>query len=119
MLATYLMVWPSRGTPVGWVSRLFGGTELTDAAGHVILISILVWLWYQTLRKSVRPTWALATVVAIGLGLGVVTELIQTFIPSRGASLLDLLANTLGVGLAAGAIVAWQRLGAGGQGMGD
>jgi hypothetical protein len=75
----------------------FRGSELTDAAGHVILCAILVWLWYRALYGTMKPARALVIVVAIGLGLGVVTELAQLFIPSRGASLLDLLANVLGV----------------------
>ncbi len=111
--ATYLMVWSSRDTPVRWLSRLFGGTQLTDAIGHMVLCGILVWLWYRALRGSLQPASALGVVVAIGLGLSVVTELAQVFVPSRGASLLDLLANVLGVGLSAGVIGAAKRPGDG------
>lgn len=109
VLTTYLMVWPGRGTPVGRLFSFFGGTELAGTVGHVILCGMLVWLWYQALRGQLRPPWVLGVVVAIGLGLGVVTELVQLFVPSRGASLLDLLANLLGVGLAAGVIGAAER----------
>ncbi|MBN1311614.1 MAG: VanZ family protein [Anaerolineae bacterium] len=105
------MVWPSRGTPVGSLSLFFGGTELTDAAGHVILCGILVWLWYWALRGYLQPSWVLGVGVAVGLGLGIVTELAQVFVPSRGASLLDLLANVLGMGIAAGLVAAGQQWG--------
>ncbi|MBN1430772.1 MAG: VanZ family protein [Anaerolineae bacterium] len=101
--AIYFLVWPSRGTPVGKLFVFLGGTGLTAAVGHLILCGSLVWLWYWALRALCRPIRALGIVVGIGLGLGIVTELVQLLIPSRGASLLDLLANILGVGLAAGA----------------
>jgi hypothetical protein len=104
LLTTYLMVWPSRGTAVGWLSRFFGGTEVTDAIGHVILTSILAWLWYRALHGVLRPAWTLGVVLIICLGLEIVTEFVQAFIPSRDASTLDVLANVLGVGLSLGII---------------
>ncbi|MBN1428922.1 MAG: VanZ family protein [Anaerolineae bacterium] len=105
VLATYLMTWPSQGTPVGSLSVFFGGSELTDAIGHVVLCGVLVGLWYWALRGSMEFAVALGIAVAIGLVLGVVTEVAQIFVPSRGASLLDLLANMLGIGLAVGAVM--------------
>jgi VanZ family protein len=103
------MTWPSQGTPVGQLSLFFGGSELTDAIGHVILCGILTWLWYQALRASSRHAYALSIAVAIGLGLGIVTEWAQSVVPSRGASLLDVLANALGVCLAVGELTIGDR----------
>lgn len=45
-----LMLSPSGdGTTVSWVSKLFGGTQTTDAIGHVIINAILAFLWCWTL----------------------------------------------------------------------
>jgi VanZ family protein len=93
-----LMLSPgSKGSVAGETSGLFGGTDITDAIGHVILKAILVLLWcwmlshYTSLENFIR--W-----VAIGgLTWAVVAELAQFFVPDRGVSVLDLAANILGV----------------------
>ena len=78
----------------------FRGSELTDAAGHVVLLGVLVALWWWALVVRLASWRALAVAGGIGLALGVVTEVGQLLLPARGASPLDLAANLLGVGLA-------------------
>jgi VanZ family protein len=66
--------------------------------GHVVLFFGWVLLWYWTLdvhfAKKVR---ILRLVTVAGLAMGVVLEGVQIFLPERGASMLDLGANVLGV----------------------
>jgi VanZ family protein len=98
ILTLYLTLSPSGdGTTVTWVSRLFGGTETTDAIGHVIINAILAFLWCWTISLySTRQKTAQLILIG-GIVWCFVAELSQFFVPSRGASLLDLAANMLGV----------------------
>jgi VanZ family protein len=100
-LAVMLMLSPSGDgttvTTVSWVSELFGGSETTDAIGHIIINTVLALLWCWTL--SLYATTAKTTrIVLIG---GIIwcfgAELSQFFIPERGTSLIDLVANIIGV----------------------
>jgi VanZ family protein len=99
VLVFYLLLWPSNGTPVHDVSSFFGGTELTDAGGHVVLAFVEALLLYRVLCYYMpvqRATlWTLGCTLLLGLAL----ESAQYWIPSRGATLLDLGANWLGVGI--------------------
>ena len=97
-LTVYLMLSPSgEGTNVTWVSRLFGGTETTDAVGHVIINAILafLWCWTISLYASIAKTTRL--ILIGGVTWCFAGELSQLFVPGRGTSLLDLAANLLGV----------------------
>ena len=97
-LAMKLMLSPSGdGTSVSWVSGLFGGTETTDAIGHIIINTIFTWLWSWTISLY-ATTVKMTRIILIG---GIIwcfgAELTQFFIPERGASLIDLVANIFGV----------------------
>lgn len=78
------------------LSRFFGGTEITDAAGHVVLFGVLVMLWYCTLVKHLARRHALFLAVLIVVMLGTATELAQCLVPNRGVALIDILASYLG-----------------------
>lgn len=93
-----LMLSPSgNGTMVSTISKLFGGTETTDAIGHVIISIILAFLWCWAISLYVSVPEATRLVLSGGIIWGFVAELSQYFVPERGTSLLDLGANTLGV----------------------
>jgi len=72
-------------------SRVLGGTEFTDAIGHVALFAVLTLVWYRAARMFV--------VVGVVI-LGLTTELAQQLIPERGSNIADFAANGLGVSLA-------------------
>ena len=93
-----LMLSPSGdGTTVSGVSKLFGGTESTDAIGHVIINAILAFLWCWTLSLYASTQKTTRLILIGGLIWCFVGELSQFFVPGRGTSLLDLGANILGV----------------------
>lgn len=93
-----LMLSPSgNGTTVSWVSKLFGGTETTDAIGHVIINAILAFLWCWTISLYATTQKTTRLVLIGGIVWCFVGELSQFFVPGRGTSLLDLGANILGV----------------------
>ena len=82
---------------VGRTSAFFGGSDLTDAAGHVVLFGVLTLLLYWAVRVFWEPQRALIVAVGCGLLVGMLTELAQMGIPDRGFALLDLISNWLGV----------------------
>jgi len=61
-----------------------------------------VLLWLLALATALPRARALRWAVAIGLAVGLVSELLQVFIPHRGVTLLDLSANALGAAVALG-----------------
>jgi hypothetical protein len=116
-----LMLSPSgNGTIVSFISKLFGGTDTTDAMGHVIITSILALLWCWTISLYATATQTTRLILIGGIVWGFGAELSQHFVPQRGASLFDLGANILGVliGLAAYRLLtAVLRYGVGSRGM--
>ncbi len=81
-------------------SLSFSRVELKEALGHVILFCVMTILWKRALiTHFVRPKpLIIAICIAIVLALG--TETGQFFV-NRGVLLLDLLANFLGIVIAA------------------
>jgi hypothetical protein len=97
-LAASLMLSPSGdGTTVSGISKVFGGTETSDAVGHMIInaIQALLWCWTLSLYLSPAKTTRLILIGAVVWCFG--AELAQQFVPKRGTSLLDRAANILGV----------------------
>lgn len=94
----YLMAAPSDAPGIADLSRLFGGSEITDAIGHVVLFSMLTFVWYFALLYRWNRRTAFRAAVAVVWLLGTGAELSQHIVPHRGFSLLDLLANWLGIG---------------------
>lgn len=85
------------GTTVSWVSKLFGGTETTDAVGHIIINAILALLWCWTISLYATTAKTTRYVLVGGIIWCFGAELSQFFVPERGTSLLDLAANIGGV----------------------
>ena len=102
VLVVVLMLMPGQDSAADDLSSFFGGTDITDAIGHVFLFGVLVLLWLLALATALPRARALRWAVAIGLAVGLVSELLQVFIPHRGVTLLDLSANALGAAVALG-----------------
>jgi hypothetical protein len=95
----YLMLYPADGTLVADVSGFFGGLDVTDAFGHVILFAgetLLTFFVFRTQVSALKAKWS---TVIIMLLLAFLLETLQIWIPGRGASLLDYAANGTGVGV--------------------
>jgi len=95
VLTCYLLLWPSEGTSVENVSSFFGGSDLTDSLGHVVLAFVETALLYGLFRHYV-PRRASVYTLGSALMLGLLLELAQNWIPARGANLFDLSANWAG-----------------------
>ena len=104
-LACLLMLLPGEDTVAEDTSNFFGGTDSTDAFGHVLLFGTLTVLWYAALTCWLAPALALRVALLLGAAFGLLLELGQGFVPERGISLLDFTANALGV-LAGAALLA-------------
>jgi len=100
MMLMYLLLWPSEGTAVMRISLFFGGTELSDAMGHIILIFIETNLSFNLLLHYFSKQRAIHYAFWCTLIFALTLETLQMFIPGRGASLIDYGANALGVTLA-------------------
>lgn len=97
----YLMLSPAgEGTTASWISSLFGGTEITDAIGHVFLYAVLalLWIWVLSLHLPERQAALIALIIALLLGFSL--EFAQRFVSERGSTLIDYTANAFGVLLA-------------------
>lgn len=96
ILTLILFLTPSGdGTPVTFISELFGGTTLTDAIGHVIIHSALSFLWLWTAHLYIQDPARM--IISGGVVLATTGELLQLYIPGRGSSLLDMVANSIGI----------------------
>lgn len=98
ILLCLLFLSPGDGT-VRNISSFFGGTEITDAIGHILLLFVDTALLYHTLRYYFLNDRALRIATIGTLIFGLCAEMAQLMIPTRGASLIDLLAAFVGVGL--------------------
>jgi hypothetical protein len=98
-LFCYLLLWPSEGTAVHDVSVAFGGTDWTDAAGHVVLAFVETALIYSLLCHYIPARRVFLYTLGGALALGLVLELAQHWVPARGVTLMDLSANWLGTGM--------------------
>lgn len=97
ILVLYLMVAPDTSPGISDLSYLFGGTEITDAVGHVVLFCTLTFVWYHALRYRWNRRTAFLAAIAVAGVLGTITEFLQGIVPHRGMAFLDLLANWSGV----------------------
>ncbi len=116
LTASLLLSPGNKGGIVSRISHLFGGAETTDAIGHLIINTILAFLWCWTIRLYASTATTTRVILIGGIVWCFVAELTQHFVPERGTSLLDLGANILGVliGLVAYRVrAAWQGFRAG------
>lgn len=100
-LVLFFMVLPGSTPAIHNTSAFFGGTDLSDAIGHVILFGTLALLWHGALVLRMSPARSYRYALWLVLLLAISTEFAQQFVPRRGASLLDMAANLIGVALAA------------------
>jgi VanZ family protein len=100
LLILYLTLSSGNNENVGWLSGMAGGTEITDAIGHVIMFFVLlvVWHWAGSAQYSTPAVLKIITPLCFIFGMSV--ELAQHWIEERGTSWLDFLANGSGVLLA-------------------
>jgi len=94
-----LLLSPGTGI-VSLVSDFFGGSEISDGIGHVIIMTVNFLLFYTILcqYKPAKQAQMIVTVFVIMTGLSL--ELGQFFVPSRSVSLIDILAVFIGVSIA-------------------
>ncbi len=98
IIAASLMLSPgNKGGTVSQISHAFGGTQITDAIGHVIINAILAFLWSWTISLYASGAKTTRLILIGGIIWCFGAELSQFFVPERGTSLLDLGANILGV----------------------
>ncbi len=84
---------------------LFGRTELGATMGHASLFGLLTLAGYAALALRLPRRYALLLAMGLALTLGTATEFYQQMVDGRTASLSDLLANWLGVFVAAFGVV--------------
>jgi len=77
-------------------------------SGHIVLFTLLVMLWRWTLAPRFIPASALLLATLIALVIGASTEFAQAFVPGRGSTWIDLLANGIGIVLALVAVRLWE-----------
>ncbi len=88
--------------------RVVGETAVGDAILHGALFGALTAIGYWTLRHRLSFGRAFALAVVVGLALSTLTEISQGATPGRTIALSDLLANWLGVFVAA-TVVSYRR----------
>ena len=93
-----LMLKPGTSRIVDIPHKLLGGTDATDAIGHVVLFCGLVFVWWTLIRHFSRRR-ALLLAALIVFGLGTFTEFAQSVVPHRGFAWYDLASNWVGTGL--------------------
>jgi VanZ family protein len=97
-----------KSTVIERLSRLAGGTDLGEAIGHLALFGILAVVWYMSLTELVSVRWAMYLASLVALLVAVGTELGQTVIHARGASLFDLVTDGAGISIGLG-LTRWRR----------
>ncbi|HEV8525602.1 MAG TPA: VanZ family protein [Terriglobales bacterium] len=73
---------------------------------HVTVYAVLAVLWFRALRSGSRERymrWALVA-LAVCLGVALMDETVQSFMPSRGASALDVGLDMLGASAAVASV---------------
>ena len=93
-----MMLKPGTSRVIDVPHKLLGGTDFTDAIGHVVLFCVLVYVWW-TLTAHFSRQRALLLAACIVFGLGTFTEFAQAIVPHRGFTLYDLASNWIGAGL--------------------
>jgi VanZ family protein len=92
-----MMLKPGTSRLIDVPHKLLGGTDFTDAIGHVVLFCGLVFVWWVLTGHFSRR--ALLVAALIVFGLGTFTEFAQAIVPHRGFTWYDLASNWIGAGL--------------------
>lgn len=69
--------------------------DLSEITAHLLIFTLITWLWYRALESTIHP---LRTTVTVGVLLAFGTEFAQIFV-QRGVSIFDLGANIAGISL--------------------
>ena len=77
-----------------------------DLATNIFAYLPFGFLWVPALQGHVRRVWAVLLTILLGLTLSGMLETLQSFLPSRVASNVDLATNVLGTML--GALLGWR-----------
>lgn len=67
--------------------------EILLLTGHLVAFAVLTLLWTYTFYATIPLERAVLLAVAIGLAMGILTEMVQSIVPGRGASVFDVAAN--------------------------
>ena len=97
---------------VGWLALLVGKLGIPVDPAYVVLeftANILLFLPFGLLATVAYPRLRPVLVIAIGFASSVVIELVQLAIPSRYATVSDVIANTVGAAIGCLAAVAMAR----------
>ena len=94
-----LLLSPGTGI-ISWISDLFGGSEITDAVGHVVMMTVNCLLIYGVLCRYKPAKQAQVIAIVLVIVVGLTLELGQLWVPFRTLSLIDILAVFIGVGIA-------------------
>ena len=71
--------------------------EIAFTIAHIVAFMLTTTLWSWAFVFTLPPGRALQIAIAVALLVGVFTETMQTFAPDRYPSLVDYLANVVGV----------------------
>lgn len=96
-LMVFLMLSPGQASIADDLSTAFGATELSDALGHLFIALVEALLVFGAMRPFASVPQAIVVSAVITMVLGALLEAAQLWIPSRGATVLDFAAHTLGV----------------------
>ena len=97
---------------VGWLALQVGKLGIPVDPAYVVLeftANILLFLPFGLLATVAYPRLRPVLVIAIGFASSVVIELVQLAIPSRYATVSDVIANTVGAAIGCLAAVAMAR----------
>ncbi|GIK62221.1 MAG: hypothetical protein BroJett018_00150 [Chloroflexota bacterium] len=101
LVILYMTLSTGNNQNVSWVSKMAGGTEITDAIGHLVMFTVLVVLWHWAGSSYYPTVTVLKGVTLLCFLFGMSVEASQYWIEGRGMSWLDFLANGGGVLLGA------------------
>ena len=81
-----------------------GGVSYTDEMAHLIAYGAMGFLAYLSANSINKRVYFFLLIIGLGLTL----ELVQSFLPSRSASLVDIIANFFGA--VSGYLLGWLAL---------
>lgn len=73
------------------------GREIILTLGHLVTFTGLTLMWWWALRLVQPPRRAMILTIIGVVIFGIMTELAQSYVPDRGSSIEDLMANVLAV----------------------
>ncbi len=96
---------------VGWaadVVAMWGVPREPAAIVFEFLANVALFVPFGLLLSMAAPRWSPWAVIALGCLASIVIELVQLGIPSRFATISDVIANTAGTAVGCGAVLWWR-----------